>query len=71
MRNNSINMSSITVPENIKRRITKGNRNIGLGAIAKANSNPVTWNQMKDPLFKVKGKERHRKLKGGYFNIIS
>ena len=69
MRNNSININFITVPENPKRRITKGNRNIGLGAIDKAKSDPITWNQSKDPLFKVRGKERHRRLKGVLFNV--
>jgi hypothetical protein len=51
------------VQVNPKRVIAKALRGKGLGAMNKLGANPVEWGQTLDPLFKVKGKERHARLK--------
>jgi hypothetical protein len=48
---------------NPKRVVAKALRGKGLGAMNKLGATPVEWCQSLDPLFKVKGKERHARLK--------
>ena len=55
-----------TVPKlhvNPRRAIAKALRNKGQGAIKKLGSTEIQWCQEHDPLFKVKGKERHNRTK--------
>ena len=56
-----------TIPENKNRRINKLARGFGMGAVEKFagtdEGNVVKWNQSRDPLFGVKGKERTAKMK--------
>ena len=48
---------------NPKRQASKKARKFGLGFIGyDAKESLDKWCQSKDPLFKVKGKERHRRL---------
>ncbi len=49
---------------NPKRTAAKKTRGFGMGAIGNSDKATIdAWCQSKDPLFKVKGKERHRRLK--------
>lgn len=47
--------------KNLKRGIAKFKRGYGKLAIEKANMTQNEWSQKYDPLFKIKGKERHRR----------
>ena len=47
---------------NIKRSEAKSKRKKGVLAIKKEKMDVMAWGQKHDPLFKVKGKERHRRL---------
>ena len=48
---------------NAKRRAAKKARGFGMGQIGSDEKQAIdAWCQSKDPLFKVKGKERHRRL---------
>lgn len=47
-----------------RRTEAKQRRNKGLGAMKAANMNHAQWSQKHDPLFGVKGKERHRLIRG-------
>jgi hypothetical protein len=48
---------------NMKRRSSKKSRGFGLGKVGSEEKHVLdAWCQSKDPLFKVKGKERHRRL---------
>ena len=49
-------------PNNKKRTAAKLARNKGQDAIKKSGKSESEWAQMHDPLFKVKGKERHKRL---------
>ena len=48
---------------NPKRAETKKKRGFGNLAMTEAKMGEDQWAQKHDPLFKIKGKERHRKLK--------
>jgi len=49
---------------NPKRRAAKKKRGMGMGAIGSDEKSVIdAWCQSKDPLFKVKGKERHLRTK--------
>ena len=50
------------VPVNPRRVIAKALRGKGQGAMRKLGASDVQWCQESDPLFKVKGKERHSRL---------
>ena len=50
-----------TIPENPRRAIAKNKR--GKGKLAMGQVSEKEWCQASDPLFKVKGKERHARLK--------
>ena len=50
------------IPTNPRRRAAKLKRNRGLGAMKKNNSTEAQWAQYFDPLFKVKGQERHNRM---------
>ena len=52
--------------ENFKRRIAKNKRGYGLLAIPEKVT-PAQWAQKHDPLYKIKGKERHIRSKGELF----
>jgi len=45
---------------NPKRAAAKAKRGFGGNVMKKANMDQAAWSQKHDPLFKVKGKERHR-----------
>lgn len=47
---------------NPKRKVAKMKRGFGQGMIQKLGITEAEWAQRFDPLFKVKGKERHRLL---------
>jgi len=48
---------------NPKRRAAKKKRGMGMGAIGSDEKSVIdAWCQSKDPLFKVKGKERHARI---------
>jgi len=44
------------------REKAKERRGVGTAAMKAAGMNEAQWAQKHDPLFKVRGKERHRKL---------
>lgn len=46
---------------NPKRAEAKKKR--GFGSLVMDNTDPIVWAQKHDPLFKIKGIERHRKMK--------
>jgi len=49
---------------NSKRRVAKKKRGFGMGAIGSDEKSVIdVWCQSHDPLYKMKGKERHRRLK--------
>jgi hypothetical protein len=50
---------------NPKRTAAKKKRGFGMGKIGLGSEKSIIdiWAQSKDPLFKIKGKERHRRLK--------
>lgn len=49
---------------NPKRTAAKKKRGFGMGAIESDDKQIIDeWCRSRDPLFKIKGKERHRKLK--------
>jgi len=50
--------------ENFKRSISKEKRGFGKNVVKKLGSSLDEWSQRHDPLFKVKGVERHKLLKG-------
>ena len=50
--------------DNQKRSEAKARRGKGILAMEKAGMDHAAWTQKHDPLFKVKGKERHRRLHG-------
>jgi hypothetical protein len=52
------------LPENPKRGIAKAKRNKGQNYIKTLSVDEKTFCQSQDPLFKVKGKERHNLVKG-------
>lgn len=54
---------STTIPVNPKRGIAKKVRNKGLEYIKSLNVDEKAYAQSVDPLFKVKGLERHIRLK--------
>ena len=50
--------------ENPKRSAAKAKRGFGKSVMGNLGVSHAEWTQRFDPLFKVKGKERHKKLKG-------
>ena len=50
------------IPRNPRRRVAKAKRNRGLDAMKKNNSTEAQWAQHLDPLFKVRGQERHNRM---------
>ena len=46
-----------------RRQLAKAKREMGLKYLGDKGIDPVKWCQDKDPLFKVKGKERYEKTK--------
>ena len=50
--------------ENAKRTDSKMRRGFGRGMISKLGISDIEWCQRLDPLFEIKGIERHLKLKG-------
>ena len=49
---------------NEARGVAKHKRGYGQLAMAERGMTQAQWTQKHDPLFKVKGKERHKKMKG-------
>lgn len=50
---------------NPKRTAAKKARGFGMGKIGSDEKSAIdTWCQNNDPLFKIKGKERHRRVRG-------
>lgn len=50
------------IPKNAKRAIAKNRRN--RGRLAMESSTQAEWAAKHDPLYRIGGKERHKKLKG-------
>jgi len=48
--------------DNEKRTLAKQKRGFGQFAMEKAGMNQSQWARKFDPLFQIKGKERHRRL---------
>jgi len=47
-----------------KRQENKAKRGFGKRAMDKVGASPAEWAQKSDPLFKVRGITRHKKIKG-------
>jgi hypothetical protein len=56
------------IPVRKSRKTNKKSRGFGMGQVESligvGPEDVITWCQTRDPLFKIKGKERHRILKG-------
>jgi len=50
---------------NPRRANAKFKRGFGILAIEKSGLSPIEWGRKFDPLYLVKGKERHRRIKNG------
>ncbi len=49
-------------PDNKKRALTKKDRDKGVLAMKEAKMNQSEWTRNHDPLYNIKGKERHKRL---------